>query len=41
MKILKSMTMGVLVLATASCASAPPLKPATVNVTGDWVGRWT
>ena len=29
MKVLKSMTMGVLVLATASCASAaPPLKPA-------------
>ena len=41
MKVLKSMTMGVLVLATASCASAPPLKPATVNVTGDWVGSWT
>jgi len=41
MKMLKSMTMGVLVLATASCASAPPLKPATVNVTGDWVGSWT
>ena len=40
MKVLKSMTMGVLVLATASCASAPPLKPATVNVTGDWVGSW-
>ena len=36
------MTMGVLVLATASCASsAPPLQPPTVNVTGDWVGTWT
>jgi hypothetical protein len=41
MKVLKCMTMGVLALATASCASAPPLKPATVNVTGDWVGAWT
>jgi hypothetical protein len=41
MKVLKSMTMGVLVLATASCASAPPLQPPTVNVTGDWVGTWT
>jgi hypothetical protein len=36
------MTMGVLALATASCASsAPPLQPPTVNVTGDWVGTWT
>jgi hypothetical protein len=34
--------MGVLVLATASCASsAPPLQPPTVNVTGDWVGTWS
>ena len=42
MKVLKNMTMGVLVLATASCASsAPPLQPPTVNVTGDWVGTWT
>ena len=41
MRVLKSMAMGVLVLATASCASAPPLKPAAVNVTGDWVGAWT
>ncbi len=41
MRVLKSLTMGVLVLATASCASAPPLKPAAVNVTGDWVGAWT
>ena len=42
MKVLKSMTMGVLVLAMASCASsAPPLQPPTVNVTGDWVGTWT
>jgi hypothetical protein len=41
MKVLKTMTMGVLALATASCASAPPPKPATVNVTGDWVGAWT
>jgi hypothetical protein len=41
MKVLKSMTMGVLVLATAGCASAPPLQPPTVNVTGDWVGTWT
>jgi hypothetical protein len=43
MKGLKRMTMGVLVLATASCASAPPqaLQPPTVNVTGDWVGTWT
>jgi hypothetical protein len=42
MKVLKRMTMGVLVLATASCASsAPPLQPPTVNVTGDWVGTWT
>jgi hypothetical protein len=39
--VLKSMTMGVLVLAMASCASAPPLQPPTVNVTGDWVGTWT
>ena len=42
MKVLKNMTMGVLVLATASCASsAPPLQTPTVNVTGDWVGTWT
>src|SRR4029453_4069763 len=41
MKVLKRMTMGVLVLAAASCASAPPLQPPTVNVTGDWVGTWT
>src|SRR6185436_6630684 len=41
MKMLKSMAMGVLVLASASCASAPPLKPPLVNVTGDWVGKWT
>ena len=42
MKVLKNMTMGILVLATASCASAPPpLKPPLVNVTGDWVGAWT
>jgi hypothetical protein len=42
MRVLKRMTMGVLVLATASCASsAPPLQPPTVNVTGDWVGTWT
>ena len=42
MKVLESMTMGVLVLAMASCASsAPPLQPPTVNVTGDWVGTWT
>jgi hypothetical protein len=41
MKVLKSVTMGVLVLATASCASAPPLQSPTVNVTGDWVGTWT
>src|SRR4029450_5800597 len=43
MKMLKNMTMGVLALATASCASssAPPLQPPTVNVTGDWVGTWT
>ena len=42
MKVLESLTMGVLVLATASCASAPPpLKPPLVNVTGDWVGAWT
>src|SRR5438093_6460498 len=42
MKVLKNMTMGVLVLATASCASsAPPLQRPTVNVTGDWVGTWT
>jgi hypothetical protein len=43
MKVFKNMTMGVLVLATASCASssAPPLQPPTVNVTGDWVGTWT
>ena len=42
MNVLKNMTMGILVLATASCASsAPPLQPPTVNVTGDWVGTWT
>ena len=42
MKGLKSTMMGLLVLATASCASsAPPLQPPTVNVTGDWVGTWT
>src|SRR4030095_773570 len=43
MKVLKNMTMGVLALATASCASssAPPLQPPTVNVTGGWVGTWT
>ena len=42
MKVLKNMTMGVLVLATASCASsAPPLQPPMVNVTGAWVGTWT
>src|SRR4030095_1752289 len=41
MTVLKSMTMGVLVLATAGCASAPPLQSPTVNVTGDWVGTWT
>ena len=42
MKVLKNMTMGILALATASCASsAPPLQPPTVNVTGDWVGTWT
>jgi hypothetical protein len=43
MKMLKNMTMGVVALATASCASssAPPLQPPTVNVTGDWVGTWT
>jgi hypothetical protein len=42
MKVLKNMTMGVLVLATASCASsAPPLQPPAVNVTGDWVGTWS
>lgn len=42
MKVLKNMTMGVLALAMASCASsAPPLQPPTVNVTGDWVGTWT
>jgi hypothetical protein len=42
MKALKNMTMGILALATASCASsAPPLQPPTVNVTGDWVGTWT
>ena len=42
MKVLKSTMMGLLVLATASCASsAPPLQPPTVNVTGDWVGTWT
>ena len=43
MKVFKNMTMGVLILATASCASssAPPLQPPTVNVTGDWVGTWT
>ena len=42
MKVLKGMTMGVLVLATASCASAPPPRQSpTVNVTGDWVGTWT
>jgi hypothetical protein len=42
-KVLRNMTMGILVLATASCASssAPPLQPPTVNVTGDWVGTWT
>ena len=45
MKTLKSTTMGVLiltlVLAIASCASAPPMKSPLVNVTGDWVGKWT
>jgi hypothetical protein len=42
MKVLKNMTMGVLALATASCASsAPPLQPPAVNVTGDWVGTWS
>jgi hypothetical protein len=42
MKVLKNMTMGLLALATASCASsAPPLQPPAVNVTGDWVGTWT
>jgi hypothetical protein len=42
MKWLESTMMGLLVLATASCASAPPpLQPPTVNVTGDWVGTWT
>ena len=42
MRMLRSMTMGALVLAMASCASsAPPLQPPTVNVTGDWVGTWT
>jgi hypothetical protein len=44
-KTLKSTTMGVLmlalVLAIASCASAPPMKSPLVNVTGDWVGKWT
>jgi hypothetical protein len=44
-KTLKSTTMGVLVLALvlaiASCASAPPMKSPLVNVTGDWVGKWT
>jgi hypothetical protein len=40
---LKSVTVGVLVVATAGCASAPPapLQSPTVNVTGDWVGTWT
>ena len=42
MNVLKSITMGLLVLATASCASTPPpLQAPTVNVTGDWVGTWT
>jgi hypothetical protein len=41
MKVLKDMTMGVLVLAVAGCASSPPLQAPTVNVTGDWVGKWT
>jgi hypothetical protein len=42
MKRLQNTMMGLLVLATASCASAPPpLQPPTVNVTGDWVGTWT
>jgi hypothetical protein len=42
MKRLERTMMGLLVLATVSCASAPPpLQPPTVNVTGDWVGTWT
>jgi len=45
MKTLKGLTMGALVLAVvlaiASCASAPPMKSPLVNVTGDWVGKWT
>jgi len=40
MKTLERLTIGVVALVTASCASAPPMQAPTVNVTGDWVGAW-
>ena len=40
MKTLERLTIGVVALVTASCASSPPLQAPTVNVTGDWVGAW-
>ena len=39
-KTFTGMTIGLVALATASCATTPPQSP-TVNVTGDWVGTWT
>jgi len=40
MKTLERLTIGVVALVTASCASTPPMQAPTVNVTGDWVGAW-
>src|SRR5262249_22701337 len=38
-KALESLALGMVTLATASCATTPPQSP-TVNVTGNWVGDW-
>lgn len=40
MKTFTGFTIGIVALATASCATTPAQSPA-VNVSGDWLGTWT